>query len=105
MAGTLQAVHRWGWEHWLHIPHRKAILRVAVGLALLLAAAAGLSQLELRRPSAPGRPVPAVVERNLAAAAVPAAPPALEAATAPEAAEVVIKIEEPIIIRGTIPRR
>jgi hypothetical protein len=100
MGHAMQVVGRMDPRHWLHVPQKRTVLSIALGIVMLLAIAALLSGVDFRPAAVPAPvPAPAVVET------APSVTPAVEAAPAPAAVKrVVVKIEEPLVIYGTVTR-
>jgi Na+-transporting methylmalonyl-CoA/oxaloacetate decarboxylase gamma subunit len=97
-------------RHWMHVPQKRTVVKVALALVVLVAAVTALSRIDTRSIPMPA-PVPAVETQHIAATPVApavalqestAAQPAT--ATTSESARPVVKLEQPLIIYGTIPK-
>lgn len=97
-------------RHWMHVPQKRTVVKIALALVVLVAAVTALSRIDTRSIPMPA-PVPAVETQHIAATpAVPAV--ALQESTAAqpataatsENARPVVKLEQPLIIYGTIPK-
>lgn len=98
-------------RHWMHVPQKRTVVKIALALAILVAAVTALSRIDTRSIPIPA-PVPAVETRHIAATPAAAAAVAAEETTAAqpatttnaENARPVVKLEQPLIIYGTVPR-